>query len=252
MAKAEFEAGIVVPVGARQPPKIVELLDIAEYTHHVESVLPLGEPIFQAFPPEVAFQEFEPFETYSMTVTFRNNDNVPRRMKVLPLGSRFFTVTPNSVAGGTGRVATGMEVSFTVTFKPESKDDYACDMICVTEREKFVVPVTASGTNACLDCPDAVDFTVVPVRHSSERVFLVRNVGTKPVHFTTKISSPFSVAPSDYFLAVGSHVQLCVSFLPDRCGTYEGDLYVKYDKNKDFFVHGGQLLGKFGYTQLFF
>jgi hydrocephalus-inducing protein len=235
-AKAEFEAGIVVPMAARSAPYIIELLDIAEFTHHVDSIVSVGEPIFQPYPPEVAFQEYEPFETYSMTITFRNNDSVPRRMKVLPLSSRFFSVEALAVAGGTGRVAAGMELSYKVTFRPESKDDYECDMICVTEREKFVVKVCATGTNACLDCPDVVDFSVVPVRHATEKTFLVRNIGTKPVHFTTKISTPFSVTPSDCYLAVGSHVQLCCTFDPDRCGTYEGDLYVKYDKNKDFFV----------------
>ena len=30
-----------------------------------------------------------------------------------------------------------------------------------------------------------------------KQTFLVRNIGTKPVHFTTKISSPFSVEPRD-------------------------------------------------------
>ena len=235
-AKAEFEAGIVVPMAARSAPYIIELLDIAEFTHHTDSIVAVGEPIFQPYPPEVAFQEYEPFETYSMTITFRNNDSVPRRMKVLPLSSRFFAVEALAVAGGTGRVAAGMELSYKVTFRPESKDDYECDMICVTEREKFVVKVCATGTNACLDCPDVIDFSVVPVRHATEKTFLVRNIGTKPIHFTTKISTPFSVSPSDCYLAVGSHVQLCCTFDPDRCGTYEGDLYVKYDKNKDFFV----------------
>jgi hypothetical protein len=46
----------------RSQPTIIELLDIAEFTHHIESVVPLGEPIFQPYPPEVAFQEYEPFE----------------------------------------------------------------------------------------------------------------------------------------------------------------------------------------------
>lgn len=237
VARAEFEAGVTVPINQRSAPQIVELLDIAEYTHHIESIVPVGEPIFQAYPPEVAFQEFEPFEIYSMDVTFRNNDSVPRRMKVLPVSSRFFKVEAIAKATtSTGRVASGIELAYRVTFMPESKDDYECDLVCVTEREKFVVKVRAVGTDACLDCPDVLDFQVVPVRYASEKTFLVRNVGTKPVHFTTKISSPFSITPSDGYLAVGSHVQMCCTFEPERCGTYEGDLYVKYDKHKDFFV----------------
>ena len=186
-----------------------------------------------------------------MDVTFRNNDNCPRRMKVLPISSRFFSVeaiaqvssAPNVrtrhhahtcgreqgvVAQGstvrgwdagrwgaaplpplrnsavlgkgfqrganlgrarcycdrqnclahhwfsqptasTGRVASGIELKYRVTFKPESKDDCKCDMVCVTEREKFLVKISATGTSACLDCPDMIDFSVVPVRAPSER-----------------------------------------------------------------------------------
>ena len=38
-------------------------------------------------------------------------------------------------------------------------------------------------------------------------------------------------------LAHGGWVlQMCCKFQPSRCGAYEGDLYVKYDKEKDFFV----------------
>ena len=87
------------------------------------------------------------------------------------MSSRFFSVVaiekPQST---TGRVASGIELAYRVTFKPESKDDYECDLVCVTEREKFLVKVRATSTSACLDCPDVLDFSVVPVRYKSERV----------------------------------------------------------------------------------
>ena len=141
--------------------KIIELLDIAEYTHHTESSVAVGMPIFQPYPPELVFQEYVPLSTYSMTITFRNNDSVPRRMKVLPLSSRFFTLKRSKVtAKSTGRVAAGMEISYTVVFKPDTAADYEVDMVCVTEREKFIVPIRARGTVACLECPDVVSFDV--------------------------------------------------------------------------------------------
>jgi hydrocephalus-inducing protein len=42
-------------------------------------------------------------------------------------------------------VAPGMDVSFILKFVPEEKKDYSYNIVCVTEREKFLVPVQAIG-----------------------------------------------------------------------------------------------------------
>ena len=44
------------------------------------------------------------------------------------------------------KVAPGMELKFLVTFHPQTKEDYSCDLTFVTEREIFVVPVRAFGS----------------------------------------------------------------------------------------------------------
>lgn len=44
----------------------------------------VDEPIFQPFPPEVTFHNYEAFQTYEATLYLRNNDNV---RLVLSLGS---------------------------------------------------------------------------------------------------------------------------------------------------------------------
>ena len=38
--------------------------------------------------------------------------------------------------------------------------------MCVTEREKFVVPIQAIGARALLDFPDEINFTSAPVKVS--------------------------------------------------------------------------------------
>ena len=38
-----------------------------------------------------------------------------------------------------------MQVSFILVFKPEEHVDYVCDLVCVTEREKFLLPIKAIG-----------------------------------------------------------------------------------------------------------
>ena len=40
------------------------------------------------------------------------------------------------------RIGPGMEVCFIVTFRPQEVKEYKVGLVCVTEREKFVVPVS--------------------------------------------------------------------------------------------------------------
>ena len=47
-----------------------------------------------------------------------------------------------------------MEVCYVVTFKPQEVRAYAAELVVVTEREKFIVPVGALGHRAALDFPD--------------------------------------------------------------------------------------------------
>jgi hydrocephalus-inducing protein len=51
-----------------------------------------------------------------------------------------------------------MEVSYTITFTPQEKKDYHYDLICATEREKFVIPINAAG----LKGKDAVSDGISP------------------------------------------------------------------------------------------
>lgn len=42
--------------------------------------------------------------------------------------------------------------------------DYEHELVCITEREKFVVPVKAIGARALLDFPDEIHFSAAPVK----------------------------------------------------------------------------------------
>lgn len=56
--------------------------------------------------------------------------------------------------------------------------------MCVTEREKFVVPVKAIGARAILDFPDDIHFPVCPVKYPNTKTILVRNIGNKEAKFS--------------------------------------------------------------------
>ena len=61
--------------------------------------------------------------------------------------------------------------------------DYHHELVCVTEREKFIVPVHCVGARAILDFPDEVNFPTGPVKYASSRTLLVRNIGEKDAKF---------------------------------------------------------------------
>ncbi|EFJ42226.1 hypothetical protein VOLCADRAFT_67248 [Volvox carteri f. nagariensis] len=207
----------------------------------VECKVPVDEPIFQPFPPEVTFHNYEAFQTYEATLYLRNNDNVSRRVKVLPMESPYFSVRRAAATGkDDSKVATGMEVAFVVTFRPESRDDYSCDLVVCTEREKFVVPVLAVGASAALDFPDLVEFGSVPAKVEARQTVFVRNVGSKAAHFSLSAPQPFTVSPTAGNLAPDETLQCTVTFEPPSVGRYEGELEIQYDSGRCVYA---QLLG---------
>jgi hypothetical protein len=48
------------------------------------------------------------------------------------------------------KVAPGMEIQYIIRFSPEAKIDYSYDLVVVTEREKFVVPILAIGKRSMM------------------------------------------------------------------------------------------------------
>ena len=168
---AELKGTVQLPVALKRP-QVIELLNMSEYTHNVESVVPLDEPLFQPTPPEVVFEAFEPLQKYTALLSLRNNDNVNRRIKIITPDSSVFSIEPPKVLKGSGggKVAPGMEVLFKVHFAPREGQDYHCQLVCITERERFVIGISARGPRACFDFPDAVDFGLQPVRACAEEV----------------------------------------------------------------------------------
>lgn len=41
----------------------------------------IEEPLFQPFPSDIVFQNFNPFETYQVPLQLRNNDKVKKILK---------------------------------------------------------------------------------------------------------------------------------------------------------------------------
>ena len=128
----------------------IELLCLEDNTTQVHSSVGIDTPLFQPYPTEVRFRDYAPFSCIERTLRFRNNDHVARRIKVLQPKSPYFEVSGPHARGKDvtlkqSKVATGMEVCFVVKFRPQEVREYKVDLVCCTEREKFIVPVRAFG-----------------------------------------------------------------------------------------------------------
>jgi len=47
---------------AYQKPRIVEFLNLADYSINTESYVDIDEPLFEAIPPVISFTDYEPLQ----------------------------------------------------------------------------------------------------------------------------------------------------------------------------------------------
>jgi hydrocephalus-inducing protein len=78
------------------------------------------------------------------------------------------------------KIAPGLDLSFAVIFQAENKQDYKLDLMIVTEREKFIVPILAIGQKSLLVFPDEIHFGLsCPVKYLTEKPIIINNIGEK-------------------------------------------------------------------------
>ena len=176
---------------------------------------------------------------FQIPLQFRNNDHVPRLIKVRSDQSSYFSiVAPDDVSK---KVAPGMSTTFMVKFRPDAVKDYTHELICTSERERFLVPIKCIGSRGVLDFPDQMDMSTCAVKMSRPKTILVRNVGQSTARFSMATSSEaFSVEPNHGELEVGDAMQVTVDFQPSILGDIEGELCVSYDTGEDVYtaLHG--------------
>jgi hydrocephalus-inducing protein len=167
---------------------------------------------------------------------------VARSIKIIAPDNKLFTVTPAKKSAITAaktktedidmlscKVAPGMEITYIVKFFPEAKSDYAYDLMVITEREKFIVPIRAMGCRAVLDFPDQLDFGLVPVKFNNEKPVILRNIGEKTTKWSIAVPATFQVNKSEGILEVGQVEQLVFVFKPNEARKYREELSLFYD-----------------------
>lgn len=194
--------------------------------------MPIGQPLFDPQPTEVRFDEYEPFSTQEAVLRLRNKDVLARRVKVLEPEHKHFSVAPRGKRPPGDKVAAGMEAAFTVCFSPDHVEEYFCELVVVTEREKFAVPVRARGREPRLDIPPRVTFNDTAVRSTRRYTLHLTNVGSCEGRMRLNASPPFSVQPRGATVQAGESIQCVVSFNPTTEQEYLGSLDVSYDRGK--------------------
>lgn len=122
-----------------------------------------------------------------------------------------------------------MSAYYEILFKPEAQKDYLYDLIVCTEREKFIVPITAVGYRPALDFPDCVDLGEKPVNLPEKKILLVSNIGHKSCSFSLFTEAPFFVSPHHGRLETQESVQCTVGCSVPRSGIHETDLKIVFD-----------------------
>lgn len=232
--------------------KIIEFVNAEDHTTRVSSAVPLHKPLFESTPAEIWIDEYIPFHTTTIKLSFRNCDTVARRFKIEPSPSPIFKllplVRPSDKGRIDGKIAAGMETAFQLEFYPQEVKDYAVDLVCATERERFLLPVRVRGRRAALDIPDTIHFGFCPVKMATTKVLAVHNVGNMGARFAFSTTEWFSIVPASAALEQGASVQLELTHRPPILTARQGELMITDDTGQSVVV---ELAGDVGQVDVY-
>ncbi|XP_074387575.1 hydrocephalus-inducing protein homolog [Zonotrichia albicollis] len=159
-----------------------------------------------------------------MVLSLMNKDKFLHVVKVSMESSPYFQLVSSSDAYRA--VPPGASAPVRIRFTPSKNKDYCHKLVCLTARERIVVPIRAIGARAVLDFPAQLDFSKCPVKVSTQQTLLVRNVGAQAARYQLSTQSPFSVVPATGALGAGDTVQVTVAFHPLASGAHCSSLAV--------------------------
>ena len=238
---SEFLNQSLVDLPIENYPMIVDFINIKDNTAMVHSSVDIDKPIFNPAPTVLIFEDYAPFAVHEKKLFFRNQDRVARRIKILQSDTPFFEVSaPRNIDGKPlkqSKIAAGMEVCFIVRFKPQEVRDYTLDLVCVTEREKFLVPVRALGNRPRMSFPDEINFGTCPVKSTARKMVLTQNIGSCLVKFRMISRHPcFTCSSEDMTVDPGGSQMTEIFFTPSGADSVEADIEIEFDKKMRCFL----------------
>ncbi|XP_068035432.1 hydrocephalus-inducing protein homolog [Anomalospiza imberbis] len=202
-------------------PRIGAFLDMSGPHRKLPSA-PLKQNLFQISSPEVVFQNFVVHEVSEMVLSLINKDKIPQVVKVSMESSPYFQLACSNNAYRVVPPETSVPVR--IRFTPDENKDYSHELVCIIAKERIVVPIRAIAARAILDFPDQLDFPVCPVKYSTQKTLLVRNVGNRAARYQLSTQSPFFVVPATGTLGAGDSMRVTVGFQPLTTGDHSGSL----------------------------
>ncbi|GAA47251.1 hydrocephalus-inducing protein homolog, partial [Clonorchis sinensis] len=148
---------------------------------------------------------------------------VAHSIKILQADNPYFVLMPGKHKST--RVAAGLTLSLIVAFTPEDLRDYKHELICVTDRELYSIPVDCIGPRAVLDIPDEITFDDTPIRHTSSKNLIVRNNGNATACVTMIVDAPFTILPAEWTVQPNGFIETTVTFCPHESGEYAERLH---------------------------
>jgi len=76
----------------QQKPKIIQFLNLADFSIYTDSRVPVDEPIFESIPSLITFTDYQPLQIKDKVFKLRNKDKFVRRIKIIQPDSRLFQV----------------------------------------------------------------------------------------------------------------------------------------------------------------
>ncbi|PNH08880.1 Hydrocephalus-inducing protein [Tetrabaena socialis] len=237
--------------GWRPRPKIIEFFNITDFSHHVDCKVPVDEPIFQPFPPEVTFHNYEPFQIYEATLYLRNNDygeessddeeailasgaaQLARRLQNAQrdalLEEHLFADRNFAVSPADGTIWPRSEVEVVVTFSPDYAREYEVvayvDLAGRSERLPVVFKGRGLGPAAVFSY-DVLDLGDTWVNTLHQYEVWLQNRGKIDVDFRlvppgSAFGTRFSFEPPSGRLSGGQMEVIKVKLLSDLLGSFD-------------------------------
>lgn len=247
-----------LPHNSKYENKIIKYHNTKEFTFSTESTVPINEPLFEAVPPVIFFSDYEALKVKTVIFKLRNKDIFSRRVRIIQPETNLFKITLlDESESETGfreiekKIAPGLEIAFQIKFAPETKKDYSHNLVIVTEREEFIVPIFAVAQKALLEFPDSINFgSKAPVKYTSEKAVILHNRGDKTCKWEIKMPEHFSVSVSEGCLEANSTQQILVRFFPIKNKTYKSYGRLIYDEDEaEFELTGTAISGEVHLSQ---
>ncbi|VDK86132.1 unnamed protein product [Dibothriocephalus latus] len=185
-------------------------------------------PIFSTNPPAIYAADFKPQAKYVFDIEFRNQDKVPRSVRVDQNDSAYFKIIGRTRSFT--KIATGLSAHVRIQFSPEELKDYTHELVCTTDREVFSIPIYCIGRRSSLEGPKSITFVNCPVKQTLEKAISLRNTGESAFEFIAHTFGSLSAYPHKGVIDAGCSFQLLLQYTPKEVGPQCENIYFEAER----------------------